>query len=327
VSKLQILITQYNETEDIVKPLLDSIENQKNIDLSKDIEVFIGNDGSDVKLSEEFLKKYSYPIRYYSLEHSDLPGCRQKLQNLATADYIMFCDADDMFNSNVAISMILQTAQSGCDFIVCDFLAEVQTKDGQTIYSEYTNDSVFVHGKVYRRQFLVDNCIEWHPELKYNQDSAFNALCRILSKDTKIIKTPLYIWRDNPNSKTRIDKQIHTIKAWPYMIGSFDAFVNDLSLRGFGSYARYYAMYCLYLTYFTCITGRWSGQECIEYKENVYRRLVKFYRDHKLLLLYMTDEKQIEQIKEITRKLAEAKGKLIETKPIETWMQSILNLY
>ena len=50
--KLQILVPQYKETEDIIKPLLDSIEVQQNIDLKNEVGVIIVNDGTDVHLSE-----------------------------------------------------------------------------------------------------------------------------------------------------------------------------------------------------------------------------------------------------------------------------------
>ena len=45
--RLQILVPQYDETDEIVKPLLDSIALQQNIDF-KDIGVIIVNDGSDI---------------------------------------------------------------------------------------------------------------------------------------------------------------------------------------------------------------------------------------------------------------------------------------
>ena len=86
--KLQLLITQYNETEDVIRPMLESIATQQGVDLKKDIEVVIANDGSDVKLSEEFLGSFSYPFRYIQFEHSSLPGCRQNLLDSATADYV-----------------------------------------------------------------------------------------------------------------------------------------------------------------------------------------------------------------------------------------------
>ena len=52
MKKLQILVPQYKETEDIIKPLLDSIEVQQNVDLKNDVGVIIVNDGTDVHLSD-----------------------------------------------------------------------------------------------------------------------------------------------------------------------------------------------------------------------------------------------------------------------------------
>ena len=37
MKKLQILVPQYKEDESIIKPLLDSIEVQQNVDLANDI--------------------------------------------------------------------------------------------------------------------------------------------------------------------------------------------------------------------------------------------------------------------------------------------------
>ena len=69
--KLQILVPQWKETDEIIKPLLDSIEVQQNVDLKNDVGVIIVNDGSDVHLSRELLNKYSYHIDYYLHQHKD----------------------------------------------------------------------------------------------------------------------------------------------------------------------------------------------------------------------------------------------------------------
>lgn len=50
--KLQILIPQYKEPDEIVKPLLDSIALQQCVDFGE-IGVIICNDGTDVHLSDE----------------------------------------------------------------------------------------------------------------------------------------------------------------------------------------------------------------------------------------------------------------------------------
>ena len=60
MKKLQILVPQYNETDEVIKPLLDSIEVQQNVDLQNDVGVIIVNDGTNVHLSREFLDRYSF---------------------------------------------------------------------------------------------------------------------------------------------------------------------------------------------------------------------------------------------------------------------------
>ena len=47
--KLQLLIPQFNETDEVMRPMLESIGTQQGVDLKNDIEVLIGNDGSDCR--------------------------------------------------------------------------------------------------------------------------------------------------------------------------------------------------------------------------------------------------------------------------------------
>ena len=156
--KLQLLMPQYNEDETIVKNMLDSIEIQKGIDLNE-VEVLIGNDGSDVKLSKEFLSKYSYSIQYFQFEHTSPAGTRQRLFDKATADYIMFCDIDDMFLNILSLCTIFYYINTGFDAMICDFVEETKAGDGTFRYLPHRKDDRFVHGKVYRRQHIIDNNI------------------------------------------------------------------------------------------------------------------------------------------------------------------------
>ena len=57
--KLQILIPQYKETDEVIKPLLDSIAIQQSIDMNE-IGVIICNDGSNVFLTDTLLNSYPY---------------------------------------------------------------------------------------------------------------------------------------------------------------------------------------------------------------------------------------------------------------------------
>jgi len=95
---LDILVPQYKETEEIIKPLLDSIAIQQNVNFDN-IGVIITNDGSDVFLSDEFLQSYPFRIEYYKEEHRGVSGTRNFCLDKSKADYVMFSDADDMFFS------------------------------------------------------------------------------------------------------------------------------------------------------------------------------------------------------------------------------------
>ena len=326
MSKLSILIPQFNEDELIIKPLLDSIEIQQNVDLKKDIEVFIGNDGSDTKLSIDFLKTYSFPIQYHYFEHSRLAGTRKKLFNISGGDYVIFCDADDKFISTIALSIIFQQINEGFDALICDFMEEHIKDDGKIIYKPKQNDSVFVHGKVYRRQFLIENKIEWHEELHEHQDSAFNVLARICAKTIKQVQIPLYLWHDNPNSISRKNKKYHTVNTWCAMIDSYNALITDLKDRGYGTAACYYAKYCLYATYYEMSHAVWAEDKSADKKSETMNYLAQFYRQHELLIRRCGAD-TTEKIDKATKEHASKKGELIKMPPFEEWLNSITTLF
>jgi glycosyltransferase involved in cell wall biosynthesis len=98
--KLQILIPQYKETDEVVKPLLDSIALQQNVPFDE-IGVIICNDGSGVYLSNELLNSYPFKVEYYKEPHRGVSATRNACLDHATADYVMFCDADDMFKASL----------------------------------------------------------------------------------------------------------------------------------------------------------------------------------------------------------------------------------
>lgn len=88
--KLQILVPQYKETDDVIKPLLDSIAIQQNVPMDE-VGVIICNDGSDVFLSEELINSYPFKIEYYKEKHGGVSATRNACLDKATADYVMFC--------------------------------------------------------------------------------------------------------------------------------------------------------------------------------------------------------------------------------------------
>lgn len=176
--KLQILIPQYKETDEIIKNLLDSIEIQQNIDLKNDVGVIICNDGSNVFLSDKLLNNYTYKIEYYKEPHRGVSATRNACFDHAIADYVMWCDADDMFYNACGLYIIFREFKlGGFDALFSTFIEETRDPiSKEPIYINHIQDSTFVHGKIYRREYLLNEKIRWNDDLTIHEDSYFNFL-------------------------------------------------------------------------------------------------------------------------------------------------------
>ena len=258
--RLQVLIPQYKETDDIIRPLLDSIALQQSIDFNE-IGLIICNDGSDVFLSDEFLKSYPFQIDYYKEPHKGVSATRNFCLDHSTSEYVMFCDADDMFFSALGLWQIFQEMQKGFDTLFSDFYQEIKDSEAGNISYEFREkDGIFVHGKVHRRQYLVDNDIRFNEKLSINEDSYFIALCQSLTKDICYISIPFYIWKWRDGSVSHNDPQYEFI-AYEHMLDSNDALVNELLNREVIDKARMYVEQMTMDVYYTLMDPEWS-REC-----------------------------------------------------------------
>ena len=322
--KLQLLIPQYNETDAVIRPMLESISTQQGVDLNE-IEVIIGNDGSNTKLSEEFLGSFSYPIRYVQFDHFGLPGTRGRLFDLATADYVMFCDADDMFLTNLALYTILAFVDKGFDALVCDFMEEViDRRTGGSIFFPHKKDSTFVHGKVYRRQFLLDNNIVWHPDVKCHEDSGYNCLALKVAKDVKHCQIPLYLWKWREGSICRKDP-LYVPKTYTRMIYSNGWLVKDFLDRGMVAEARYYTGLLVYGTYYTLDKPIWLDPMNAKYRYESEKCFQGYFREHKILFQSL-DQKVRNEIIAGTKRRVLKEGVILEQFTFDDWIKHIEEL-
>lgn len=229
--KLQILIPQYNETDEVVKPLLDSIAMQQNAD---DFGVIIVNDGSDTMLSYDLLSSYDYPIEYHLNPHKGLSATRQKAFDLADAEYVMWCDADDMFLSCIGIYTIYQMMPY--EMLISNFAEETRVGD-YPVYVNHPKDGIFVHGKVYNRQWILDNDIRWCDRLTIAEDSYYNGICLNVATDIKYCETPFYLWKWRNGSTIR---SVTDMEILPDMLLSNKTLITEMIRRGMGDVADYY---------------------------------------------------------------------------------------
>ena len=278
--KLQILIPQYRETDEVVKPLLDSLAIQQNIDFSE-LGVVICNDGSDVFLSDDFLASYPFKVEYYKEPHRGVSATRNACLDHATADYVMFCDADDMFYNACGLYIVFREMKDGFDSLVSVFIEESRIPNtGEVVYVNHDMDSTFVHGKVHRRGYLLDSGIRWNDSLTIHEDSYFNILCQNLSQNVKYCPTPFYLWKWRDDSVCRHDPK-YILKTYRNMLDSNDALVDEFLRRGNRDKAAYFTAFMVMDAYYTMNKPEWINQDNREYRDSTEERFAAYYAKHR----------------------------------------------
>lgn len=322
--KFQILVPQYKETDEVVKPLLDSIAIQQNVPMDE-IGVIICNDGSDVFLSEELINSYPFKIEYYKEKHGGVSATRNACLDKATADYVMFCDADDMFFNACGLWMIFREMETGFDSLVSVFVEESRMPETKEItYINHEMDSTFVHGKIHRRKYLLNKKIRWNDNLTVHEDSYFNILCQNLSQNVKYCQSPFYLWKWRDESVCRHDPK-YILKTYNNMLESNDALVTEFMRRGLHDKAMFYSVMMIFDAYYTMNKEEWLNQENQEYRNNTEKRFSAYFKKYKNYweTIPINDKMQISnQIR--SRSVME--GMRMEAITIDDWLKHVEQL-
>lgn len=320
--KLQILIPQYKETDEIIKPLLDSIAVQQNVDFAE-IGVIIVNDGTDVKLTDKMLQRYPYKVEYYNEPHRGVSATRNACLDRATAEYVMFCDADDMFYNACGLFIVMREIDNGgFDSLVSAFIEETRNPaDKSVVYVNHEMDSTFVHGKVHRRQYLIDNCIRWNDALTIHEDSYFNILCQRLSPNVKYCASSFYLWRWRDESVCRHDPK-YILKTYNNMLDSNTALVEQFLQRGKTGDAQFFAVTMIYDAYFTLNKDEWINQQNQEYRAAVEKRFAQYYKRFEILFTGCAQDMRAQIIMGLKNRMF-GEGLLMETQTFEQWIEHI----
>ena len=320
---LELLISQYKEDEKIAKAMLDSIAIQQGIDFN-DINVIIANDGSDIILSDDFLNSYPYKITYYKVKHLGMSEIRNFLLDHSTAEYIMFCDIDDMFYTNNAIWFIFQQIKKGeFDCFFPHFIQELKDNNGNSTYRLYYDCSV--HGKVIRRQHVIDNNIRWQKDLFTHDSRYFLALCECCAKKDKVIysKNPYYMWRYNKKSTTRSDAD-YLLYTFDYLTLSIMYLTDELLKRSMVEEAERTFVTFTYLVYFYCNSEAWQEEKNQKLVENAISGFAIAYKKYGSLVENCSLNKYQSTIQTNRNEIANMQNSsYIEIITFENWKKAI----
>lgn len=334
--KIQILVPHYKERADEIKPLLDSIAIQQSVDFSE-VGVIICHDGEDAKDFEvvpidksgscvnhdyQIIADYPFEIKQIRQEHNGVSAARNMALDAATADYVMFCDADDMFCHACGLHIILTEAEIGFDTLVSCFIEESRHPETKKpLYINHDMDSTFVHGKVHRRSYLVNNNIRFNPKLTIHEDSYFNILAQNLTQNAKYCPTPFYLWKWRDSSVCRHDKD-YILKTYNNMLDSNDALVDEFARRGHTDKARFYIGFMIFDAYYTMNKKEWIDKTNKDYRDAVERRFSAYYSKHKKDWQSLTEQEKM-MISNGVRTRSVNEGMPMETITIDAWLRHI----
>lgn len=287
--KLDILIPHYHESVEVIKPLLDSIAIQQNVDFDE-IGVIICHDGADIpvfqtsyhNLSGGDLPVYPFSVEQIRIPHGGVSAARNALLDASEAEYVMFSDCDDMFFNACGLWVVFRDlAENDVDTFVSTFLEETRTADtDKVVYLVHTDDSTFVHGKIHRRQYLIEQNIRWNEKLTVHEDSYFNILCQSLTEKKHYCPTAFYLWKYRKESVCRHDAK-YMLKTYHNMIESSDALIEEFKRRGKGEKEKFYVVCAVFDAYYTMNKPDWINQENIEYRDSTERKFAAYYRKYK----------------------------------------------
>lgn len=201
---VNIIIPVYNNKEQLREALF-SVANQT----KRTIVTTIVDDCSTEDLSEviDFFSGF-LNIKYIRLDKNIGPGGARQIGidnvNAQFFDYIMFLDSDDKLYPKAVESLYRVAKSSNADFVVSNI--EQERKGGNKEILTGENNLTWLHGKMYRYNFLKENNICFYNEIKWNEDSTFNLECRHTTKKIALLDEITYLWREANSSVTR-DKE------------------------------------------------------------------------------------------------------------------------
>ena len=204
---LDIVITHYQEPWNVCKRIFQTLDAQRGVDWDQ-IRVTVIHDGSWT--FDELLSGWEFQVRQLVIPHGGISAARNAGIRHAREPWVMFCDCDDCFSNVFALADILnvlnaQETERQYDMMWTKVWAEDPEK-GQVYQIQDIKIMVFVHGKIYRREFLLAQGIWFDESLEFNEDSCFNAtiMTRIPSSRVGEISTfaPPYVWIRREGSVT-----------------------------------------------------------------------------------------------------------------------------
>ena len=207
---LDIIITHWREPWDVGRKMFEMLRMQRGVDPEK-WGVILVQDGPDSGLDmARMMREYPFIRETIELPAGGVSAARNAGLDESQAEWVMFCDFDDCFYTIDSLMVVISCLEGAGDrgtLIWSDLWIEGRTEDGEWAKKLSKWNTVFVHGKIYRREMLKQNGIRFDEELTYSEDAMFNAIVALTVPAGTVARLPepVYTWCYREGSLSNYD--------------------------------------------------------------------------------------------------------------------------
>ena len=232
---ISIIIPVYN-VEPYIRKCLESVMAQS----YRNLEIILVDDGATDKSGEvcdEYVEKDDR-VRIIHRENGGVSSARNEGLKQSSGEYVLFVDADDFIDPKAVKHLVnnIQVGEKSIDIIIGDKVPyHTQGYTGAVpstsvpsgaVFSCETSDSEVIHGllteinsvfyKLFRRELLVQNRIDFPEHLKIAEDLVFVARAFFVAKTMYFTGEPLYFYRTDFDNNHSAMGQISESKAFDF---------------------------------------------------------------------------------------------------------------
>lgn len=316
---LDLYITHWTEEYKIGQKAFRMLGLQRGVNWDE-IRVTLVHDGSG-PFPEQFFSGLPFEMRQICLEHGGIAKARNWCIDDSKADWIKWCDFDDMFSNVYSLRNIMHALEQDppMDLLWFDMYGE-DTETGRVVLSD-ARDPITVHQKVFRREFMIEHNLRFPEFLTWCEDSAMLAVLEMEIDHQRIGKikaeAPLYCWIFRKGSLcNREDILFDNLKSF-YLRHRYVQ--DEFKKRG---HINEYTMMTVRVLADSCFSLTLAGvkEDTTEHEKEVWN----YYQEHKEDLLRLRAHQVQEVIDAVNR---ENRGCDITVKSFLDWLQSLKEKY
>ena len=192
---LDLYITHWTEPWEVGRPAFQMLGLQRGVNWDE-IRVTVVHDGVPAFWAEYF-EGLPFAVQQVCIPHGGPSGARNWGIDHGEAEWIKWCDFDDLFYGVYSLRRLMDAIHRAENFDLLWFEMVGEDLEGvQRLWKE--RDPVVIHGKAFRRSFLREHGIRFNPELTWCEDSAFLAVVEMEIDHQRIGKVtaegPIYAY-------------------------------------------------------------------------------------------------------------------------------------